>query len=460
MVTAPPNNTFFHIGDPIHVVAVATDPDHDVVGVTYQPIIHHCPTPGDCHVHPGAIQSSPDFTFPSHGDDSPDYYLEILVRATDAHGAMVQQSVNYLLSPSTPPEPVPPTPPQPQPPQPPQPTPTGLRFNPQPPQRLLDTRTEAAPIGALQENAINLGAHKAAMLTATVTNPQGTGFLRVYPCGTVPTNSTVNYNAGQTISNVAIVSIPSDGWVCFLSQYQTDLILDVSGYFDATGLGYQPINPVRVLDTRPNPFAAGHEVVFNLAGTPPGTAAMMMNLTVTEPQAAGYLRAYPCAAENDTSNVTYAAGQTIANFAAVQAPGGTFCFRSYANTQVIDDLSGYFIGQGGNNLTAVDPTRLFDTRSTPGFTKLGAGNELRVNLGLPTGTTAAVLNVTAASPNADGYVQVYPCGTDTKTSSVNYVANQVAAANMTVVKVPDNGEVCFKSFATTDLVVDLSGWFS
>jgi hypothetical protein len=45
------------------------------------------------------------------------------------------------------------------------------------------------------------------------------------------------------------------------------------------------------------------------------------------------------------------------------------------------------------------------------------------------------------------------------TSSVNYVAHQVSAANMTVVKIPANGQVCFKSFANTDLIVDLSGWF-
>jgi hypothetical protein len=297
------------------------------------------------------------------------------------------------------------------------------------------------------------------MLTVTATQPVAPGYLTVYPCGTNPGTSTVNYDTGQNVSNVAIVSIPADGWVCFVSNQQTDMVVDLSGYFDPTGLGYQPINPVRVFDSRPNAFAAGHQIVFNQAGVPEGTAAMMMNLTVTEPQAAGYLRAYPCAAEDGTSNVNYAAGQTIANFAAVQSPGGTFCFRSYANTQVVDDLAGYFLNQGGNNLTSVTPTRLFDTRSSEGFTRLAAGQELAVNLGLPTGSTAAVLNITVADPSADGYVQVYPCGVNPTTSSVNYVAHQVSAANMTVVKIPANGQVCFKSFANTDLIVDLSGWF-
>ena len=35
----------------------------------------------------------------------------------------------------------------------------------------------------------------------------------------------------------------------------------------------------------------------------------------------------------------------------------------------------------------------------------------------------------------------------------------LAAANLAVVKLPADGRVCFASFAPTDLVVDLAGWF-
>ncbi len=71
------------------------------------------------------------------------------------------------------------------------------------------------------------------------------------------------------------------------------------------------------------------------------------------------------------------------------------------------------------------------------------------------------LNVTAAAPDGDGYVKVYPCGTgDPLVSNVNYRAGQVAAANLAVVKLPPDGRVCFRSFAGTDLVVDLAGWYT
>jgi glucose/arabinose dehydrogenase/PKD repeat protein len=132
-VVQPPPGTTYHIGDPIHVQAATSDSDGDAVTLQYQPVIHHCPTPSDCHVHPSAFQSSPDFIFPNHGDDSPDYYLEIVVQATDSRGAVSTASVNYVLAPvvGQPPPPVP----APTPPPPPAPSPAqGLKFNPQPPQ--------------------------------------------------------------------------------------------------------------------------------------------------------------------------------------------------------------------------------------------------------------------------------------------------------------------------------------
>ena len=108
-------------------------------------------------------------------------------------------------------------------------------------------------------------------------------------------------------------------------------------------------------------------------------------------------------------------------------------------------------------------SRLFDTRSTPGFARLGPGQELAVAIGgasVPPTAGAVALNVTAAAPDAAGYVAAYPCGTDPLVSNVNYRAQQVAAANLAVVKLPADGRICFKSFAPTDLIVDLAGWYT
>lgn len=447
-----------HIGDHLHVIASAADPDGDAVSIAYQQVIHHCPSPGDCHAHPGAFQDSPDFIFPDHGSNSPDYYLEIVVKATDARGATSTQSVNYLLNANVGPTPTPPGPTP--------PAGSGLRYNPMPPTRLFDTR-QSGRLVAQTPLSFSLAGHKAAVLNVTVDNPHGTGYLRVYPCSQPPglQTSTVNFNAGQTVANVAFVSIPDDGMVCAWSQFDTDLIIDLSGFFDDAGLAYTPVDPQRLMDTRGTgqTFGAGGQVLYTLSGAPVDAQGVLVNLTVDGPQGPGYLRAYPCTAESDVSNVNYVAGQTTSNFAAIQITGDatnkTWCYRSYAQTDAIADLAGFFT-QDGLTYTAVDPTRLFDTRQTDGFARLQPMQEMSVNLGLPGNVGAAVLNITAANPGINGYVQVYPCGTSPSTSSVNYAAHQTAAANMTVVRVPANGMVCFRSLAATDLVVDLSGWFS
>ncbi len=70
-------------------------------------------------------------------------------------------------------------------------------------------------------------------LNITVTNTQGPGFILIYPQGgTQPTVSTVNYVAGQTIANAAIVPAGTAGGVTVIAGVSgTDLIVDINGYF-------------------------------------------------------------------------------------------------------------------------------------------------------------------------------------------------------------------------------------
>ena len=85
-------------------------------------------------------------------------------------------------------------------------------------------------------------------------------------------------------------------------------------------------------------LVGGQEFKLNLVGQggfPADATAALLNLTVTEPTAAGYVKVYPCGEENTVSNVNYVAGQTVANLAAVKvAPGGDVCFKSFIDTQL------------------------------------------------------------------------------------------------------------------------------
>jgi glucose/arabinose dehydrogenase len=354
------------------------------------------------------------------------------------------------------------------------------RFTPVSPYRLFDTRSSTinpnganAPLEPGQVLALDLSAEpgrpaaaNAVLLNVTATAPGAAGYVKAFPCGTEPYISTVNFDPGQTAANLAIVRLPADGRVCFSSLVTTHLVVDVSGWYapGITGSPYAPVEPVRLLDTRATaPLAAGGELRLHLADVPADAAAALVNLTVTDPVAAGYVRAYPCGEEQDVSNVNYVAGQTVANLAAVKvAAGGDVCFRSYAPAQLVVDLAGWYGPEAAGGFVAADPQRLLDTRSTPGFTSLVAGQELAVPMTsgpIPADATAVAVNITATNTAADGYIAAYPCGTSPLVSDVNYRAGQVAAANLAVVKLAPDGRLCFTSFATTDLVVDLAGWY-
>jgi hypothetical protein len=69
----------------------------------------------------------------------------------------------------------------------------------------------------------------------TVTNTQGPGFILIYPQGaSQPTVSTLNYVAGQTIANAAIVPLGADSGITVVAGVSgADLILDTNGDYEA-----------------------------------------------------------------------------------------------------------------------------------------------------------------------------------------------------------------------------------
>jgi hypothetical protein len=71
----------------------------------------------------------------------------------------------------------------------------------------------------------------AVSMNVTVTEPDGAGYVTVYPCGTQPNASSLNYVAGQTIPNAVIAPVSAQGEVCFFSQSPTHILADVNGWF-------------------------------------------------------------------------------------------------------------------------------------------------------------------------------------------------------------------------------------
>src|SRR5262245_51764045 len=76
----------------------------------------------------------------------------------------------------------------------------------------------------------------AVSLNVTVTNTQGPGFIKIYPGGTPPVVSTLNYTGGETIANAAVVPLSSVGGITVLAGVSgTDLIIDTNGYYAVSG---------------------------------------------------------------------------------------------------------------------------------------------------------------------------------------------------------------------------------
>jgi hypothetical protein len=76
-------------------------------------------------------------------------------------------------------------------------------------------------------------------LNVTVTEPTAPGHITVFPLGVpLPLASTINYRAGQTRANNAIIPLGTNDSIsifCGQSSGTTHFIIDVVGYFRFVG---------------------------------------------------------------------------------------------------------------------------------------------------------------------------------------------------------------------------------
>src|ERR1700737_924147 len=114
----------------------------------------------------------------------------------------------------------------------------------------------------------------AVSLNITVTNTQGPGFISIYPQGGVtPLVSTLNYVAGQTVANAAVVPLGSGGGVTVVAGVSgTDLIIDTNGYYAGAGAGTDNLFLGR---------NAGNFTMTGNANTGIGSFALLNNTTGT-----------------------------------------------------------------------------------------------------------------------------------------------------------------------------------
>ena len=378
----------------------------------------------------------------------------------------------------------------------------GSRFTPLVPARVLDTRTgTGAPAAAVGGGAaidvqvtgqggVPAGDVSAVVLNVTVTEPATAGHLTVWPAGeTRPVASSLNFVPGQTVPNLVVVKVGSGGRVSLYNGGAggAHIVADVAGWYgssgDPAGSRYHPLAPARLLDTRLGLGAALGKVaqggtidlgVVGQGGVPAtGVSAVVLNVTVHDPLAAGYLTAWPTGDLRPlASHLNFLGAQTVPNLvvAKVGTEGKVSLFNSGGATHLLADVAGWFGPDGeatGAHYHPVTPSRLLDTRTAVGAPAAAVppGGTLDLQVtgrgGVPaTGVTAVVLNVTVVSPVSAGHLTAWPTGEARPVASnLNFVAGQTVP-NLVVAKLGIGGRVSFyNGGGATHLIADVAGWY-
>jgi GH25 family lysozyme M1 (1,4-beta-N-acetylmuramidase) len=225
----------------------------------------------------------------------------------------------------------------------------------------------------------------------------------------------------------------------------------------AGGLRLSSVGTQRLVDTRnTGALQAGQQVTAFTASQVGGAQAVSLGVTLIAPDADTFLSVTGGTGLSPTSSVNAKAGTVRANQTMVALTSAVASMRSLQRTHVVVDEQARF-GASGAGFTAIGPTRVLDTR---GAQPLAAG-QVRVlplgGAGVPASAVAAQLGLVALPRGAAGFISVIPCGEGVTTSALNFDASQVASSS--ALGSVRGGNVCLFSNVTTDVVVDLSGYF-
>jgi len=198
----------------------------------------------------------------------------------------------------------------------------------------------------------------------TVVTPSARGLVFLGPDPTdAPASSTINFPRGDTRANNVIVPVNPDGTlsaVLMPAGVSVDLVLDISGYFTASGGSLlNTMQPARILDSRVHTGVTGSFSsnvakvlqVTGFGGVPSGAVAITGNLTVTQQNSVGFAAVGPTIdASTNFSNLNFPIRDDRANGVTVPLTGGgslDVIFVAPTNgrrAELLLDVTGYYLG--------------------------------------------------------------------------------------------------------------------
>ena len=155
--------------------------------------------------------------------------------------------------------------------------PTGSLTSLSKPERLLDTR-QSTQVGTIDGS----GLAKELQVTGTFGIPTGIsavamnvtavnteandfgGYVTVYPCGTKPTTSTLNFISNQTVPNSLIAPVSGAGKICIYVYGKADILVDVSAHITTTNFTSLS-SPARLRDTRNDTKLGANALIYDFS---------------------------------------------------------------------------------------------------------------------------------------------------------------------------------------------------
>ncbi len=396
-------------------------------------------------------------------------------------------------------------------------TPGGLRFVSLPPCRIMETRAEynfEGRTGAFGPPFMNAGetrtlavpnstvcsvpaSAKAFVLNVTLIPRGGVEFVTVWPGGEARPNFwTVRSPDGLIVANAALVKPGAGGTIQVYASHNTDLIIDISGYFtdyspQVTNLVFYPMTPCRVIDTRllyrpqPGPFGppsmeAQVSRRFKFPDTPycnvpAGAAAYSFTLTAVPQGILPFMTAWPSdQGRPNVSSINSPGGRVLANSVILPAsPDGSVDVYAYTKTDFLVDINGYFAPDDGTNgqyYYPVTQCRVSDsTTALPapyGGPMYAARSARTIPIptsgcaGIPANAKGFALNVTALPGGLSlPFVTAYPAGQAQPNASILNAFEGQVVTNSAIIPAGTNGAVNVYAYEKTHVVVEVSGFF-
>ncbi|MFI5934525.1 fibronectin type III domain-containing protein [Actinoplanes sp. NPDC051494] len=313
----------------------------------------------------------------------------------------------------------------------------------------------------------------AVALNITVTST-AVGFLSVYPASaTRPGSSTLNYRAGLTVANAAVVALGTGNQVSIYNS-NVDVAarthVDVTGYFRAAGSSaagsvYVPLTPARIATQTIKAGSSAAIAPLGQGGVPSANVSAVLAHVTASSGTPGWMSVYPDGIDPPgTSTVNYRDDPAYTNqVTATLGSNGQFRVYTTQDITLVVDVIGYYQTPAGTaaggSFVGLPPSRVLTVTVDPGTiataTLAGLG-------GIPaSGVSAAAFNLTASGPTATGALTVWASGVTRPVARQLSYRTGATTATFQVTKLSPDGkfQIYNSGTAAVKLYVDVFGYY-